>query len=286
MRIGVVAAGALLASCAVPAAEQPPLFDGQAALEIAAKQVALGPRIPGSAADTEAADQIKAALRQAGWSVEEQSFVYHGVRLTNVIGMRGPRGQTPIILGTHYDTRPLADRDPIHPDEPVPGADDGASGVAVLLGLAKVLQPEAQGRSVWLAFFDGEDSGNIAGWSWSAGSTAFAQSLTVAPSAVVIVDMVGDKDLRLYLEHNSDQALAQEIWDTAAQLGYSGFIDKPGYGLIDDHTPFLQRGFPAVDIIDFDYPAWHTTGDTLDKLSAASLEQVGRTLQAWLTQSR
>jgi Zn-dependent M28 family amino/carboxypeptidase len=108
--------------------------------------------------------------------------------------------------------------------------------------------------------------------------------LEFRPEAVVIVDMIGDADLNIYIEQNSNSALVNEIWNIAAELGYEqSFIPEPKYSILDDHTPFLQAGIPAVDIIDFDYPYWHTTNDTVDKVSAESLRVVGTTLQEWIT---
>jgi Zn-dependent M28 family amino/carboxypeptidase len=142
--------------------------------------------------------------------------------------------------------------------------------------------PENVRRHVWLVFFDAEDNGNIAGWDWILGSKAFVEQLDGKPDAAVIVDMVGDKDLNIYMEQNSDLTLSAEIWSQAAQLGYSQqFIPSPKYRMLDDHTPFLNAGIPAVDIIDFDYPYWHTSADTPDKVSAESLQAVGDTLLAW-----
>jgi Zn-dependent M28 family amino/carboxypeptidase len=115
------------------------------------------------------------------------------------------------------------------------------------------------------------------------GSRAFVSTLTERPQSVVIVDMVGDSDLNLFIERNSDAALTSEIWTQAASLGYGKyFIASPKYAMIDDHTPFLDAGIPAVDIIDFDYPYWHTSADTADKVSAHSLQAVGETLWAWI----
>jgi Zn-dependent M28 family amino/carboxypeptidase len=105
----------------------------------------------------------------------------------------------------------------------------------------------------------------------------------VKPSAVVVVDMVGDADLNIYKESNSDPRLTAEIWDSAKKLGFSDkFIDQYKFPMIDDHTPFLEAGIPAVDIIDFDYPYWHTVQDTADKVSAESLQVVGETLRVWV----
>jgi Zn-dependent M28 family amino/carboxypeptidase len=134
-----------------------------------------------------------------------------------------------------------------------------------------------------LVFFDAEDNGRIEGWDWILGSRAFVDQLAGQPDAVVIVDMIGDADLNIKMETSSTLSLVVEIWEQANALGYSDhFIPRPGYRILDDHTPFLQAGIPAVDIIDFDYPYWHTTEDTIDKISAQSLQVVGETLLAWL----
>ena len=136
---------------------------------------------------------------------------------------------------------------------------------------------------VWLVFFDAEDNGRIAGWDWILGSRAFVEELVYHPKAAVIVDMIGDADQDIYIERNSDPQLVKEIWGIAAELGYrQSFIPWPNHDMTDDHTPFIEAGIPAVDIIDFDYPYWHTTEDTVDKVSAESLEAVGRTLQEWI----
>jgi Zn-dependent M28 family amino/carboxypeptidase len=154
----------------------------------------------------------------------------------------------------------------------------------VLLELARVL-PRDLDKQVWLVFFDSEDQGQIPGWDWILGSRAFVESLTAHPDAMVLVDMIGDADLNLYYESNSDQKLTQEIWALAGRLGYEKqFITSPKYSMLDDHTPFLEVGIPAVDLIDFDYPYWHTLADTPDKVSAESLLAVGDTLETWLEQ--
>jgi Zn-dependent M28 family amino/carboxypeptidase len=136
---------------------------------------------------------------------------------------------------------------------------------------------------VWLAFFDAEDNGRLDGWDWIVGSQYMADHLTVDPAAMILVDMVGDADQQFYLEGNSDAILQAKLWTTAANLGYGQhFVPVIRYTMIDDHIPFRSRGIPAVDIIDFDYPYWHTTADTADKVSALSLERVGRTLETYL----
>ena len=166
--------------------------------------------------------------------------------------------------------------------------------MAVLLELARVL-PEYferqvdidQGKyqQIWLVFFDAEDNGNIADWEYIMGSRAFVAELDEYPDAVVIVDMVGDADLNIYLEKNSDPMLSGEIWAKANELGYSDmFIPKYKYRIFDDHIPFLEAGIPAIDIIDFDYEYWHTVSDTTDKVAEKSIKVVGETLLAWLTE--
>ncbi len=270
-----------LTSCT--ASSQGISFDGLRALRHVEAQVEFGPRIPGSEASIKTAGWIIEQLEATGWEVETQHFNHLGTPLINIIGkLSGVDESRPILLGAHYDTRPSADRDTINPEAPVPGANDGASGVAILLELAHVLDKDRLEQTIWLVFFDAEDSGNIDGWDWIIGSSFFAENLTQEIEAVVIVDMVGDRDLQLYIEKNSDPDLVQEIWNAAELSGCQAFINTPKYSIIDDHLPFLRKGIPAVDIIDFDYPYWHTLDDTVDKVSADSLEQVGRALQQWL----
>jgi Zn-dependent M28 family amino/carboxypeptidase len=192
-------------------------------------------------------------------------------------------------LGAHYDSRRCADQPEGGCPEPVLGANDGASGVAVLLELARVLELDWKERQIWLVFFDAEDNGHLDGWDWIAGSRQFAlrvQDLRAAGEefrAMILLDMIGDADLQIYYEGNSDPLLREEIWSAAGSLGFGeSFIPQQKYSMIDDHIPFRELGIPSVDIIDFDYPPWHTTGDTLDKISAESLECVGRTMESWL----
>ncbi|MBN2501189.1 MAG: M28 family peptidase [Anaerolineales bacterium] len=259
-------------------------FDGQRAYQDIKRQVDFGPRTPDSPGRAELIAWLQDELQQSGWSVEIQNAEQMGFPLQNVIARRGG-GRPWIILGAHYDTRLLSDQEPEPADQtvPVPGANDGASGVALLLELGRVLPTELPGGQIWLVFFDAEDNGDIQGRDWILGSRAFVNSLTANPDAAIIVDMIGDRDLEIYLERSSDLELATEIWSTAADLGYSDvFIPLPKYRMLDDHTPFLAAGIPAVLVIDFDYPYWHTAQDTPDKVSAESLQAVGSTLETWL----
>jgi Zn-dependent M28 family amino/carboxypeptidase len=278
----------LLTACqkATPTPAVPQEFDAQRAYQDVTNQMAFGPRVPDSPAHQSAVDYISAELKKAGWQVELQKTTYEDHPIENITAKRGD-SKTPIILGAHYDSRMVADEDPDVNlrSQPVPGADDGASGVAVLLELARVLPASEQ--NVWLAFFDSEDQGHIKGWDWLLGSIVYANDLKVSPQAVVVIDMIGDTDLNIYREKTSTKMLSDQIWQAASDLGYSQqFIDQEKYSMLDDQTPFLNKGLNAVDIIDFDYPYWHTTSDTADKVSPASLEIVGKTLMEWLAENR
>jgi Iap family predicted aminopeptidase len=258
-------------------------FDSSHAYADVQTQVSFETRIPGSQGHAQIREWMRSQLESAGWIVEVQQTERMGHPIYNIIAKRNADAPQ-IVLGAHYDTRMIADNDPdlTKRAEPVPGANDGASGVAVLLELARSLPKDTV--PVWLVFFDTEDNGRIAGWDWILGSRAFAEEIKIAPRAVVVVDMIGDADLNIYLERNSNVAIRTEIWSTAEKLGYGKqFINKEKYSIEDDHTPFLEAGIPAVDIIDFDYPYWHTTQDTPDKVSAKSLQAVGDTLLKWIT---
>jgi hypothetical protein len=277
-----VSASPVAARCGTPV--PPAQFSGEIAMQHAAAQMQWVPRHPGTEGARLCGDYILAQLAELGWATEEQPFTYRDTPCRNLIGKRG--SGPVLIIGAHYDTRRRADRDPdpAKRDLPVPGANDGASGVAVLLELARILKPETLGRTIWLTAFDAEDNGGggIEGWDWIVGSRYMAQNLEIMPQGMVLVDMIGDADLQIYYERNSTAELREGIWQVAAELGYSAFIPQVKYSILDDHIPFLQQGIPAVDLIDFDYPSWHTVADTLDKISAASLESVGRTLHNWL----
>jgi Zn-dependent M28 family amino/carboxypeptidase len=275
-----------LAGCSAWAARSRQ-FDGPRALRDVATQLAFGPRTLGSEAHRQFFLWLEPQLREAGWDVIVQEIPYGEITLRNVIATRG-RGHPWVLLGAHYDSRFVADRDPDlqKQSQPVPGANDGASGVAVLLELARSL-PKEESPQVWLAFLDAEDNGNLPGYDWIMGSTALAEQFAGSvdkPDAVVIVDMIGDADLNIFLELNSDPTLAAEIWEVAHRRGHPQFLQQPKHRILDDHLPFLEAGIPAVDIIDFDYPHWHTTADTLDKVSAESLFAVGDTLFHWVGQ--
>lgn len=257
-------------------------FSGRRAYDDVKTQVSYGPRPVGSDANRRTADYIAQTLQRAGWKVELQDFSQGGLPIRNVIASKG-HGPL-ILLGTHYDTRPVADKDPTDRSQPVLGANDGGSGVAVLLELARVLSAKATDQAeIRLAFFDAEDRGDLNEWDWSIGAQYAAQRLDRAPSMVIIVDMVGDADQQIYYEWNSSLSLQERIWRVARQKGYGAyFIPTYKYAITDDHIPFIRQGYPTALIIDFDYPAWHTTQDTLDRISADSLQRVGNVLQTLL----
>jgi Zn-dependent M28 family amino/carboxypeptidase len=268
-----------------PQAQPVPVkFDGPRAYADVRAQVAFGSRVPGTAGHTRVREWIQQELLKAGWQAEVQTSEALGHPVENIVARRNDE-QPQIIVGAHYDTRMFADNDP-DPGKHgnfVPGANDGASGVAVLLELARSLPQQTV--PVWLVFFDAEDNGRIEGWDWILGSREFVKNNPVKPRAAVVIDMIGDADLNIYKERNSNPDLTDAIWRVADELGYKNqFIPEYKYSMIDDHTPFLQAGIPAVDIIDFDYPYWHTVQDTTDKVSADSLQAVGDTLRAWIMQ--
>ena len=286
----------VITASAVPATEPPPFpsetptaeavltpFDGQRAHADVETQVAFGARSPGTDGHAKIREWMRAELEAAGWQVEAQESETLGHPVVNLIAKRGDEPPQ-IIAGAHYDSRMFADHDPdpAKQMEPVPAANDGASGVAVLLGLARSLPADT--TPIWLVFFDAEDNGRIEGWEWILGSREFVKNNpAVRPDAVVIVDMIGDADLNIFKERNSNAVLTEEIWTVAKELGYENkFIPEYKHSILDDHMPFLEAGIPAVDIIDFDYPYYHTLADTPDKVSAESLQAVGDTLYTWI----
>ncbi len=257
-------------------------FSGDFALSHVVAQVELGPRYPGTEGSKQIREYIEEQLISLNWLVERQVFIFNGIEIVNIIATPQKTSDSFFILGAHYDTRIYATEDISDPEAPVLGANDGGSGVAVLLELARTLDYSDLSMKPVLVFFDAEDNGGIEGWQWIIGSSYYASRLQSIPEFVVIIDMVGDSDQQIFFEANSDQNLLIDIWDIAHTLGYEDyFISEVRHSMLDDHTPFIQAGIPAVDIIDFDYQYWHTTQDTLENVSAISLERVGRTLETY-----
>jgi hypothetical protein len=267
-------------------------FSGEVAFGYVSGQVDYGFRPTGSTASYRLGDYILETLRAYGWNATEQGVTIQ-INDTLIKGRNliGSIGSGPvIILAAHYDTRLWADQDPdpARHKDPVMGANDAGSGVAVLLELARVLgKGYTFNHEIRLVFLDAEDNGDIPGWNiFSIGTYQYVKALDVKPAYAIILDMIGDANQNIYFEGQSMRSapeLMTGIWKVAASLGYAdSFIASPKYTMIDDHVPFIEAGIKAIDIIDFDYPPWHTVSDTLDKVSARSLERVGRTLQAYL----
>ena len=264
-------------------------FDGNTALSYVETQVAFGPRVPNTDAHRRTGDWIFGQLRSRADSAEVQHFRHVSLdgdtlELRNFFGRFRPAMADRILLVAHWDTRPRADESENLADQmrPVPGANDGASGVAILLGVADVLKAAPPAVGVDLLFVDGEDYGDFgADKDVLIGSRFFADSTPseYEPLFVVLFDMVGDADLRIFQEAYSVSGapeVVERVWRIAHDLGYRRvFRSTVSGGIVDDHLPLQRRGMRSIVIIDFDYPYWHTTEDTLDKVSAASLQIVG-----------
>jgi peptidase M28-like protein len=268
---------------------QPQEFDGQVAFEYIRTQVGFGPRIPGQEPHQRMADWLDSLLRQRADTVIVQSWNHVTVRgdtlpLRNFIARFNPRAEKRLLLLAHWDSRPIADS-PRSRDstKPVPGANDGGSGVAVLLGVADALKRSPPAAGVDLLFVDGEDYGDFTKDSADVliGSRYYAAHQVPGPPPLyaVLFDLVADKNLQIYQEGNSlvgAPEVVELVWDTAKDLGYAGyFIASPRHTLIDDHIQLQKAGIRAIDVVDFNYAAWHTPDDTIDKVSAASLQIVG-----------
>lgn len=275
-------------SCGADAAPQTD-FDGAQALRYVEAQVAFGPRVPSTEGHRRAGDWILEQLRQRVDSVAVQAFTYvteagDTLRLRNFIGYVRPAARERVVYVAHWDTRPVADNEPNMADRrtPIPGANDGASGVALLLAAADAFRNVPPAVGVDLVFVDGEDYGDwLAREGVLLGSRHYAAQLdtTRLPLFAVVWDMVGDRDLLIKKEPHSLRGapeVVERVWRVARELGYGRvFVDERWTAITDDHIPLLDVGIRAIDVIDFDYPHWHTLEDTIDKVSAASLQIVG-----------
>ena len=282
----------LLAGCdtgTVPPRE----FEGQAALQYAQTQLAFGPRIPGSAGHARMATWLDSLLRGRADTLMVQRWTHVSTKgdslpLVNFLARFKPASTTRLLFLAHWDTRPRSDA-PGSRDStlPVPGANDGASGVAVLLGMADALKRLPPEIGVDLLFVDGEDYGDFsADADVLLGSRYYAahQAPGATPRFAILFDMVGDKDLQILQEGYSVTGapdVVDQVWGIAERIGQGAvFKREQGVSLTDDHIPLQQAGIRAIDIIDFtfggpDNPWHHTPEDTFDKLSAASLQVVG-----------
>ncbi|MCK4647256.1 MAG: DUF4910 domain-containing protein [Candidatus Aminicenantes bacterium] len=269
-----------------------PVFDSHKAFQLLVKQCDFGPRNPGSQGYKRCLDYLVKTLTALADKVEIQTFPFtfgnpeQTVTASNLIARFSPQKSDRILLCTHWDTRPWADADPDprNHKRPIIGANDGASGVAVLLEVARLLHAHKSQVGVDIVLFDAEDAG-ISGdtWSWAQGSAYFAKNLSARnrPRFGILIDMIGDADLVIYQEANSRayaKSVVDLVWKTAAELKLDAFKPEAGPSMMDDHIPLLQVGIPCIDLIDFEYPHWHTLEDTPDKCSEDSLGQVGRLL--------
>lgn len=270
-------------------------FDSEKAFSFLLKQCDFGPRYPGSASHLQVKDYLVTELRQYTDRVRIQSFPAVNflqnkrAQAYNIIASFG-QGSPQLLLCAHWDSRPLADQDPdpANQAEPVPGANDGASGVAVLLEIARNLEMRKPPFAIDIVFFDAEDMGRSShGDEFLQGSRFFAKNkaFSYRPAEAILLDMVGDADLQIYIEGNSEKYapdLVDRVWSKAEELSIPEFYREVRHTITDDHLPLLQAGIPAIDLIDYDYPAWHTTDDTPDQCSAESLGKVGRVLMAYI----
>lgn len=283
-----VAVGIVAAACQANAGGTSE-FDGARALSYVEQQLAFGPRVPNTPGHERTGDWLEAELRRRADTVIVQSFTQRTsggetLRLRNIFARFRPEATERVLLLAHWDTRPVADKDPNPGNRrlPVPGANDGASGVAVLLGVADALAARPPAYGVDLLFVDGEDFGDFSDTTETLlGSRYFAahQPPGYPPLFAVLFDMVGDRDLEIPQEGYSVAAapeVVNRVWRTAERLGYGRvFVSRVGEALTDDHLPLQQAGIRAIDVIDYDYPYHHTIEDTIDKVSAASLKIVG-----------
>lgn len=264
---------------AAPRTATPLTFDSSKAWEHLRRQVAIGPRPAGSAALAETRRYLLDQLKGMGIAATEQAFdadtPLGTIRMVNVVATLPGLRRDRIALGSHYDTK-------LFREFRFVGANDGASSTAVLLELGRALKGRPNPFTIELLFFDGEEA--VIEWHGTDntyGSRHYVQAAQKAGTlgglrAFVLLDMIGDRHLNIRREDSSTSWLTDLIWAAAKRLGHVAAFSNKSFSIGgDDHYPFLAAGIPAVDVIDFDYPAWHTAGDTLDAVSARSLQITG-----------
>lgn len=263
---------------------------GEEILRLVRQQVALGPRVPGSEAHDSLGRLLAERLELRAGRVHRQEFTVHfqgrGLCCANLIGVfpaRNPSIAGPLLLGTHYDTRPRADRepDPLKRELPIPGANDGGSGTAVLLHLLDWIAEGSFSRDILVAFLDAEDLGDIDGKPFSMGAERLAADPLpgLTPEQALILDMVGGTEMIFDIDahclaHAPSRRWTGEVFGLGASRGLRPFVaDKPDKvkAIVSDHYPFLRRGIASCILIDIDYPQWHTQADGVEAMSAGSL---------------
>lgn len=283
--LAVAVSTVLAAACAFASPSTAPQFDAGRAFEHIRQLVAIGPRPPGSPGSQQVRRYITAEIERAGLKATEQRFdaatPFGTVRMANVSVVIPGASPQRIILGGHYDTK-------LFRQFRFVGANDGGSSTAMLLELARVLKDRRSAFTIELVFFDGEEAlGEWAGTDHTYGSRHYVEEARRSGAlkdvrAMVLVDMIGDRHLRILREDASTGWLTDIIWAAAKRLGHDDVFLDDRLLVEDDHVAFLRAGIPAADIIDMDYPAWHTAGDTLDQVSARSLQTVGDVVLAAL----
>jgi Zn-dependent M28 family amino/carboxypeptidase len=287
-RIGAAALLAVLACGDADGAA--PRFDAEASMRYIQAQLEFGPRIPGTPSHRQAGDWIEAQMRARADTVIVQEWTHltkdgDSLPMKNVFARFNPGAAQRILYLAHWDTRPVSDAasDRAERALPVPGANDGASGVALLMGVADALRQQPATIGVDLLFVDGEDFGDFSSnTDVLIGSKHFAQNLPspdYRPLFGVLWDMIGDANLRIYQEgYSMERApeIVSRVWQTAADLGYhETFVPTGGMSVTDDHIPLLDAGLRVINVIDIDYPAHHTPRDTFDRVSRESMQIVG-----------
>jgi Zn-dependent M28 family amino/carboxypeptidase len=257
-----------------------PKFDGAAALKHIERLVAIGPRVAGTPGGIKAREYIVSEARKiSGAQVQVRPFEADTpdglMGMANVVAVLPGARPDVILLAGHYDTK-------LFREFRFVGANDGGSSAALLLELGRRLVGVQRRYTYWLVWFDGEEARGA----WTAtdslyGSRQLAGELAKSgrlPGAMILVDMIGDRDLTINREAHSAPWLTDIIWESAARLGYGRHFRRELMPVEDDHVPFLRLGVPAALLIDFNYPPWHTAEDTVDKVSAQSLAVVGEVL--------
>lgn len=284
------------------AAVRPAAFDADSAYAYVKRQVDFGPRVPNTAAHAATGEWLASELRRHGADVRLQqatltAFDGTPLKAVNIVGSFNPKSPRRVLLTAHWDSRPWADQDPDEKNRrlPVPGANDGASGVGVLLEIARQLGLEAPGIGVDILFVDAEDWGDEGrDDSWALGARYFVENWPEGlprPQAGVLLDMVGGRDARFRREQFSSYyapELCNQFWGVASDLGYGDiFSNETGGAITDDHLQFIRAGIPVIDVIEFHpgtgfNPNWHTLSDDMDGIDAATLGAVGTTTLTWL----
>ncbi len=281
-----------------------PQFSADSAYHFIEKQVSFGPRVPGTAAQRKCADWMSSKFKSYGYGVEEQKFnatLYNGkvVPGINIIAKYKPEAAKRILLSAHWDSRAMSDKDKNVKNKAIDGANDGASGVGVLMEIARNLTIDSVGYGVDFVLFDVEDWGpeaddntnyNLKYGGWALGSEYWATQATKTGYSAyygILLDMVGAADAQFLHEDTSFRvapSVVANVWGTASQLGYGNlFINRKGGGLIDDHLPVIEIAkIPMIDIIDMRESGFfehhHTTGDNMSVISKPTLKAVGQTL--------